>query len=272
MPVPGSDSSDGSKVSYDTTRRGLVAAAAVLAAMLAAQKALAMARPPRHGRGGEGGRGRGRHECFLRGTRILTPKGEVKVEDLAVGDLVSTIDGTAKPIEWIGRRTYPSMTAEREKWPGEVLPIKVARSALGPLVPHTDLFLSPFHSIYIDGLLVPVRNLVNGRSIVHCRSVDSDTIEYLHVELAGHDVVFSEGAPTETLLAYQGYDEFDNLPDDRERSIDPHEPFAPRVPANRSAVLRSRLRSAVSPWIDRRKPGDTTWERLARRAEIRLAA
>ena len=178
IPMSGSDalSSDGSKVGYKTTRRSLVAAAAIFAAMVAAQKANALARPPR-----DGNRGRDGHSCFLRGTHILTPKGDVKVEDLAVGDLVCTIDGTAKPIKWIGSWTYSSTSAER--WPGEVLPIKVARSALEPLVPHSDLFLSAFHSIYTDGLLVPVRNLVNGRSIVHCSSVNSDTIEYFHVEL-----------------------------------------------------------------------------------------
>jgi hypothetical protein len=155
-----------------------------------------------------------------------------------------------------------------------VLPIKVARSALGPLVPHTDLFLSPFHSIYLDGLLVPVRNLVNGRSIVHCSSVDCNTIEYFHIELTGHDVIFGEGAPTETLLDAEGYEDFDDIPADAHfpRSIDRPTLFAPRVPANRSAVLRSRLRSAVSPWIDRRKPGDAIWERLAERAETQVAA
>ena len=262
--------SDGSKVGYATTRRGLVAAAAVFAAMVAAHKAHAFARPPRQGQGGGG------KSCFLRGTHILTPQGEVKVEDLSVGCLVTTVDGTAKPIKWIGRWSYAGTTVER--WPGELLPIKVARSALGPLVPHTDLFLSAFHSVYTDGLLVPVRNLVNGRNIVHCSSVDSHTIEYFHVELTSHDVIFSEGAPTETLLATgtTSFEDFDNLPDDMSvnppRSADQLRPFAPRVPANRSAVIRSRLRSAVSPWIDRRQPGDAIWERLAERAETQIAA
>jgi hypothetical protein len=231
---------DSSRGGYKTTRRSLLAAVSVLGAMLAERKAHAMARPPRGGH--HGGR-----RCFLRGTRILTPTGEVKVEELAVGDLVTTLDGTAKPIEGIGRWSYPSGSAER--WPGEVLPIKVARSALGPSVPHTDLFLSASHALYIDGLLVPVRNLVNGSTIAHCSTVDCDTIEYFHIELAAHDVVFSEGAATETLWA--------------------DAPFARKFPANRSGVILSRLRSAVSPWVDVRRPGDGIWERLARRAESR---
>jgi hypothetical protein len=231
---PGGDSA---RCGYKTTRRSLLAAVSVLGAMLAEGTAHAMGRPPRYGQ-----------RCFLRGTRILTPTGEVKVEDLAVGDLVSTLDGTAKPVKGIGRWSYPSGSAER--WPGEVLPIKVARAALGPSVPHTDLYLSARHSIYIDGLLVPVRNLVNGRSIVHCSAVECDTVEYFHIELAVHDVIFSEGAPTETMLG-------DAL-------------FAPKLRANRSGVILSRLRSAVSPWVDVRRPGDGIWQRLAQRAESRL--
>lgn len=259
-------------VGYKTTRRGLLAAAAVFAAMVAAHKAHAFARPPRRGTGHHGGRGG--HSCFLRGTRILTPQGEVKVEDLAVGDLVTAFDGTAKPVKSIGRRSYANTSVER--WPGELLPIKIARSALGPLVPHTDLFVSAFHSVFFDGLLIPARNLVNGRSIVHCSSVEAESIEYFHVELIGHDVIFSEGAPTETLLVTgtKSYSGFDNLPDDTvtPTTVDRLMPFAPRIQANRSAVICSRLRSAVSPLIDVRQPSDAIWERLAERAEIQLGA
>jgi hypothetical protein len=233
--------------------------------MVAAHKAMAMARPPGNQRG---------PSCFLRGTRILTPKGEVKVEDLTVGDLVATIDGTAKAIKWIGSWRLPNVAAER--WPGEVLPIKVSRSALDQSIPHNDLFLSPFHSVYTDGLLVPVRNLVNGRSIVHCRALASDTIEYFHVELFRHDVIFSEGAPTETLFVDVSCDDVRTLPDrgcaDPATNVRQLEPFAPRVPVNRSDVIRSRLRSAMSPWVDRRQPGDLIWERLAERAETQIAA
>jgi hypothetical protein len=241
--------------------------------MLAAQKANAKGRRSHHGHHHHHHHGGGQR-CFLRGTRILTPEGEVKIEDLAVGDLVSTIDGTAKPIERLGSWSFPATSAER--WPGELLPIRIARSALGPMVPHTDLYVSAFHAFYIDGLLVPARNLVNGRSIVHCTSVEADTIEYFHIELEKHDVIFSEGAPTETLLADASGAVFDGLPDDPNAriavGIGRPEPFAPIVPANRGAVIRSRLRSAVSPWIDRRQPVDAIWDRLAERAETELAA
>jgi hypothetical protein len=254
-------------VGYQTTRRGLIAAASVVAAMLSSRTANAAW--SREGRQGPGRRGSG--QCLLRGTHVLTPRGEVKVEDLAVGDLVTTIDGTAKPIKWIGRRSVEATSVEA--WPGQVLPIKIARGALGPGVPHADLFVSSMHAVYIDGLLIPARNLVNGRSIVHCRSIDCETVDYFHIELDRHDVIFTEGAPTETLLAGSER-QFDNWQEGIDRSSDGEGPvpFAPVVAANGRAIVRSRLRSAVSPLIDLRQPGDATWERLAERADTQLAA
>ncbi|MBL9056263.1 MAG: Hint domain-containing protein, partial [Rhodobacteraceae bacterium] len=40
--------------------------------------------------------------CFLRGTRITTPDGPRAIEDLAEGDLVTTLDHGPQPIRWIG--------------------------------------------------------------------------------------------------------------------------------------------------------------------------
>jgi hypothetical protein len=175
----------------------------------------------------------------------------VAVETLAVGDLVETVSGKAKPITWIGRRQYERPVGEG--WSPEVLPVKVARSAFGPLCPHTDLFLSEAHAVHLDGLLIPVVNLVNGRTIVKCSSFGEAAIEYFHIELAAHDVIFAEGVPAETL----------SMP----------EPFAPLVPKfGPRAALGSRLRVAVSPWVDRRQPTDIVWDRLAKRAETLRAA
>ena len=113
---------------------------------------------------------------------------------------------------------------------------------------------------------------MNGRSIVQCSPADFDTVDYFHVELNGHDVIFTEGAPTETLLA-DGNRQFDNWTEGVELSSDAQPvQYAPRLPANSSAVIRSRLRSAVSPLIDIRQPGDGVWDRLAERAETQIAA
>jgi hypothetical protein len=256
-----------SKPNFSTTRRGLLAATALVASGLAAKTAHAMARPPA-----------AQHHCFLSGTRIRTPKGEMAIDDLQVGDLVTTISGEAKPIKWIGRQ---SITREAgESWPTDTLPIRVARFALDDRTPHRDLFLSPGHSLYVDGLLIVVRNLANGRTIAPYTAFDGDSLEYLHIELDGHDVIFAEGTPTETLLAKsreQNPRLFDNWPEYDSRygvaGAADAKPFAPVVLfMDGRALLRSRLRSAVSPLMDRRQPVDVVWDRLAKRAETARAA
>jgi hypothetical protein len=133
--------------------------------------------------------------CFLTGTRILTPRGEVPVEELTVGALVETLNGPM-PVKWIGRQTYKKTTSS---WHPSVAPIRVARFALDDQYPSRDLYLSPKHCVLIDGVLVAVEYLVNGRSVAPAKMDDSDIVEYFHIELETHEVVFAEGAPVETL-------------------------------------------------------------------------
>jgi len=253
---------DRTRSKFAPTRRGLIAALAVVSTAVGASGAMASAILPSWI--GKGGRRVG-GKCFLIGTRIRTPSGEVPVESLAVGDLVETVSGRAKPITWIGNRRFERQANER--WPVEVLPVRIARSALGPESPQSDLYLSDAHALYLDGLLVPVRQLINGRSIARC-AVEADIIEYFHIEVAGHDVIFAEGAPAETLRGRSELD-FDNATDRVETSS--VTPFAAITPYRTRDVLRSRLRTAMSPIIDRRRPVDLVWERLAERAE-QLAA
>jgi hypothetical protein len=45
------------------------------------------------------------HHCFLRGTRILTPGGEIPVEDFAIGVPVETLS-VPLPLKWIGHQRF----------------------------------------------------------------------------------------------------------------------------------------------------------------------
>ena len=136
--------------------------------------------------------------CFLKGTTVRTVSGDRKIEDLAVGDLLPTMFGGLRPVQWIGR--YPIKKSDPSTpWVKDALPIRIARSALGPELPHADLYVTGGHSLLIDGVLVPADMLLNGTTITRYEP-ESDAMELFHIKLESHDVIYAEGAPVETLL------------------------------------------------------------------------
>jgi collagen type I alpha len=77
------------------------------------------------------------------------------------------------------------------------LPIRIRAGAFGRAVPSHDLFLSPDHAVFADGVLIPVRCLMNGTTVAQ---MPVDQIRYYHVELPAHDVLFAEALPVESFL------------------------------------------------------------------------
>jgi hypothetical protein len=211
----------------------------------------------------------GSGHCFLRGTCIRTPEGEIAVEDLTIGALVETLNGPL-PIKWIGRQRFRKDSAS---WHWSVAPIRVARFALSDQYPHRDLYLSPHHSLLIEGFLIPVQWLVNGRSIVLDTLDECDVVDYFHIELETHEVVFAEGAPAETLLITHDREHFSNFVEYERRygvEMGPAmKPFAP-VLEYRGArgELERLLRLAVSPVLDIRDPIQKARARIAARADL----
>jgi hypothetical protein len=125
-------------------------------------------------------------KCLRAGTRILTQRGDVPLEGLFVGERVHTVlDGAAAPIAWIGHRDVDCVGHPK---PRQVWPVRVAAGAFGPGRPHTDLFLSPDHAVYLNEVLIPVRHLINASTITQ---VLVDQVTYCHIELSRHDVVLA---------------------------------------------------------------------------------
>ena len=95
--------------------------------------------------------------CYVRGTRIATPRGELAIEQLAVGDSVLTAAGTPAPIVWIGHRR---IDCRRHPQPDKVWPVRIRADGFAPGMPRRDLLVSPQHALYPDEVLIPARCLI----------------------------------------------------------------------------------------------------------------
>jgi hypothetical protein len=133
--------------------------------------------------------------CFVRGTLVATPEGQVPVEWLKVGDIVLSLNNGPVPVTWIGNRTIDPKTLDK---PRNDLPVRIRAGALAENVPSRDLSVSPDHCMFIGGALVPAKLLINGTTVT--QDITLNLIDYYHVELEAHDVIWAEGAQAETYL------------------------------------------------------------------------
>jgi hypothetical protein len=146
--------------------------------------------------------------CFAAGTLIRTPRGDVAVETLKVGDVVVTASGEMRAVKWMGHADIDFLRTPRG---GPGLPIRIAADAFGPARPSQDLYLSAGHSVCVDLLgeiLIPVSYLVNGSTVAE---VETDAISYWHVELDSHDILVANNLPAESYLAMANRGAFDEL-------------------------------------------------------------
>jgi hypothetical protein len=133
--------------------------------------------------------------CFTAGTAILTRRGLLPVQHLRIGDRVLTADNGFQPVRWVGLRRVAGQ--------GLATPVRIAAGALGNDRPLT---VSPQHRMLITGrraqmltgeaeVLVPARHLINGGPIT---TMPCGAVTYVHFLCDRHEVVFAEGAPSES--------------------------------------------------------------------------
>lgn len=141
--------------------------------------------------------------CFTPGTVIATPRGEIPVENLKVGDRIVTRDNGLREIRWVGRKTLDYADLARAD---HLKPVLIERGSLGNGLPEHDMLVSPNHrmlvandrtALYFDEheVLVAAKHLVNHRGI---RPVEVLGVSYIHFMFDQHEVVLANGSWTES--------------------------------------------------------------------------
>jgi hypothetical protein len=195
------------------------------------------------------GHGWGWGHCFLRGTLIRGVNGYRPIETLAVGDLLPTyFSGTAAIRKLI---RYTVCRDDAGRWPEDCRLVRISAGALGANIPTRDLFVTNAHAVFLDGVLVPVGSLVNGKTISFDERTGLAALEYFHVEFDSHDVIDAEGAFCES---------------HRDAAMPA---CAPELAfTGGRSQFSSHLRSAIAPLIDRRRPLDRIRDGLEARAGL----
>jgi len=152
--------------------------------------------------------------CFVKGTLIKTEDGPRAIETLRVGDLIKTAHNGLQPIRWIGSRTVAGL--------GRFAPIRIGAGTLGN---RRDLWVSPQHRMVVGDwrtefyfgtkeAFVAAKHLVNGSTI---RQNPCPQVTYYHLAFDTHEVVFAEGARSESL--HLGKTAIASLPKDAQREL-----------------------------------------------------
>jgi hypothetical protein len=190
--------------------------------------------------------------CYAAGTRILTVQGEVRIEDLPVGDMVQARFAGLTPIKWIGHRR---IDCRRHPDPHQVWPVRIVAGAFGPDQPCRDLFLSPDHAVAIDGALVPIRLLINGASVRQETAVTR--VHYFHIELARHDLLVADGLAAESYLETGNRGMFANA----------DAPLVLHPQTEQAAAQQQREAQSCLPLLGDPARVEPVWRALATRAE-----
>jgi len=134
--------------------------------------------------------------CFADGTLILTPSGEVHVEELAVGDLIMTLDHGPQALRWIGKRSYQQ---EELAARASLLPIRIDQNALGPGMPTKPLWLSQQHRIMSENTRLQDA-FSKAQKGISMRARNSPNLVYYHLLFDHHEIIWANGLMCESLL------------------------------------------------------------------------
>ena len=149
------------------------------------------------------------------GTMIAVRGGHKAVEDLQAGDMVRTKDNGYQPVRWVASRTLTQADFRADP---ALRPIRIKAGALGDAKPVQDLIVSPQHCVLLDDwrcellfgedeMLAPACALLNDHTIT--TEHDCDAVTYYHFMFDRHEIVYSNGAETESFHPSAGLDAVD---------------------------------------------------------------
>jgi len=142
--------------------------------------------------------------CFTPGTMLDAPDGPVPVETVATGDWLLTRDEGPQQVLWRGCLQLSALDLHIAP---QLRPVLIRKGSLGPNRPSRDMVVSPQHRVLLDDwraeyfygeseLLVPAKHLINDRTIR--RITPENGISYIHILFEQHQIVFSDGLPSES--------------------------------------------------------------------------
>lgn len=144
--------------------------------------------------------------CFVPGNHVRSLKGDVPVESLEPGDQVATLDGRAQTVRLVLNR---QLTAEDLLANPNLRPVRITAGAMGHGLPRRDLLVSPQHRMLVNGpaclrVLGEEEALISARKLTELPGVyvDMELAEvcYVHLVFDEHQIVFAEGAPSESFF------------------------------------------------------------------------
>jgi hypothetical protein len=143
--------------------------------------------------------------CFCAGTLIGTRHGPRPVETLKKGDRIRTQSGEMKEVLLA---THRRISPDALRMNPKLRPVKISKGALGHGLPSADIWVSRQHRFQVSSpvcqrMFGADRVLVSAIQLTPLPDIYVDdtarNVSYHHILLAGHEIIYANDTPTESL-------------------------------------------------------------------------
>ena len=145
--------------------------------------------------------------CFASGTRIMTSKGNIAIENIRVGDYVIGTDGCHHQVLWRGEKRINLAELGSDAY-ARLVPVRIQGSTSTGLAPREDLVVSQQHRILLrhpaaeylfglDGGFAAAKCLVG--TLAHY-AYEMESVTYHHILCGEHVTLLANGVEAESLF------------------------------------------------------------------------